>query len=228
MAAQVVINTGVIGLVLPRARPALHELWASAVLFHTMSVAILLPLEWRRTGVQEQCFEAVRVIHFVGIGGIGMSGIAEVLLNLGFSITGSDLRAGESVERLRGLGAVVHIGHRPGNLGDADVLVRSTAVGDDNIEVQAANRVGIPVIRRAEMLAELMRLKHGIAVAGSHGKTTTICWRRAWRWRLDPHIVIGGRLDSLGGTTRAQTANTSSPRPTSPMARSCCSRPRCR
>jgi UDP-N-acetylmuramate--alanine ligase len=145
----------------------------------------------------------VRVIHFIGIGGIGMSGIAEVLLNLGFQVTGSDLKDSATLERLRGLGAVVHIGHDPANVGEADVVVRSTAVREStNPEVLAANEAGIPVIRRAEMLAELMRLKYGIAVAGTHGKTTTTSMLAAClaAGGLDPTVVIGGRLDSLGGT----------------------------
>jgi len=144
----------------------------------------------------------VRVIHFVGIGGIGMSGIAEVLLTLGFGVSGSDLKEGPTVARLRSLGATVHIGHSPQNIGVADVVVRSTAVNLENPEVRAATEQLIPVIRRAEMLAELMRLKHGIAVAGTHGKTTTtsmlsVCLAAGG---LDPTVVIGGRLDSLGGT----------------------------
>jgi len=145
---------------------------------------------------------SVQVIHFVGIGGIGMSGIAEVLLTLGFTVTGSDLRAGPSVQRLQGLGATVHIGHRPENVGVADVVVRSTAVGMDNVEVASAHDAGVPVIRRAEMLAELMRLKYGIAVAGTHGKTTTTSMLATVlaAGGLDPTVVIGGRLDSLGGT----------------------------
>lgn len=144
----------------------------------------------------------VRTIHFVGIGGIGMSGIAEVLLNIGFAVTGSDLREGESVQRLRDMGAVVHIGHRPENIGSADVLVRSTAVTEANIEVAEAHRRLIPVIRRAEMLAELMRLKHGIAIAGTHGKTTTTSMLAAvlGAGGLDPTVVIGGRLDQFGGS----------------------------
>ncbi|MGC6493015.1 MAG: UDP-N-acetylmuramate--L-alanine ligase [Myxococcota bacterium] len=144
----------------------------------------------------------VKTIHFVGIGGIGMSGIAEVLLTLGFAVTGSDLREGESVRRLRALGATVHIGHTPDNLGTSDVVVRSTAVPTSNVEVAAALDKGIPVIRRAEMLAELMRLKHGIAVAGSHGKTTTTSMLAGVLGAagLDPTVVIGGKLDSLGGT----------------------------
>jgi UDP-N-acetylmuramate--alanine ligase len=144
----------------------------------------------------------VRVIHFVGIGGIGMSGIAEVLLTLGFDIHGSDLRAGSSVKRLRKLGATVHIGHDASNVADADVVVRSTAVGVDNAEVRSAIARGIPVIRRAEMLAELMRLKHGLAVAGTHGKTTTTSMLAAClaAGDLDPTVVIGGRFDHLGGS----------------------------
>jgi UDP-N-acetylmuramate--alanine ligase len=144
----------------------------------------------------------VRTVHFVGIGGIGMSGIAEVLLTQGFAVTGSDLRAGPAVLRLRQLGATVHIGHSPDNIGPADVVVRSTAVKLDNPEVMAAREAYIPVIRRAEMLAELMRLKYGIAVAGTHGKTTTTSMLATClaAGGLDPTIVIGGRLDSLGGT----------------------------
>ena len=144
----------------------------------------------------------IRHIHFVGIGGIGMSGIAEVLLTLGFTVTGSDLKVGASVRRLRGLGARVMIGHMPSNVQGADVVVRSTAVGEENPEVQQAHRALVPVIRRAEMLAELMRLKHGIAVAGSHGKTTTTSMLATCLGAggLDPTVVIGGRLDSLGGT----------------------------
>jgi len=144
----------------------------------------------------------VQTIHFVGIGGIGMSGIAEVLLTLGFTVTGSDLRDGAAVARLRGLGATVHIGHAPSNLGDADVVVRSTAVTEANVEIATALDRHIPVIRRAEMLAELMRLKHGVAIAGSHGKTTTTSMLAACMAAgdLDPTVVIGGRLDALGGT----------------------------
>ncbi|MCB9670967.1 MAG: UDP-N-acetylmuramate--L-alanine ligase [Alphaproteobacteria bacterium] len=144
----------------------------------------------------------IRRVHFVGIGGIGMSGIAEVLLTDGFEVTGSDLKEGPTLDRLRERGAVVHIGHRPENIGESDVVVRSTAVDETNPEVAAAHEQGVPVIRRAEMLAELMRLKNGIAVAGTHGKTTTTsmlatCLAEAG---LDPTVVIGGKLDSLGGT----------------------------
>ncbi len=144
----------------------------------------------------------VKAIHFVGIGGIGMSGIAEVLVNLGFTVSGSDIRDSPTVQRLRELGATVHIGHDPGHVGDVDVVVRSTAVKDDNPECRAASGIGIPVIRRAEMLAELMRLKYGIAVAGTHGKTTTTSMLASClaAGGLDPTVVIGGRLDSLGGS----------------------------
>jgi UDP-N-acetylmuramate--alanine ligase len=146
----------------------------------------------------------VRQIHFVGIGGIGMSGIAEVLLNLGYQITGSDMKVGASVKRLRKLGATVHIGHREENLGDSDVLVKSTAVGMDNPEVQAALDAHVPVIRRAEMLAELMRMKHGVAIAGTHGKTTTTSMLATVvaEAGLDPTVVIGGRLNAIGTNAR--------------------------
>jgi len=144
----------------------------------------------------------IRTIHFVGIGGIGMSGIAEVLLTQGFAVTGSDLARGASVQRLESLGATIHIGHAPQNVGQADVVVRSTAVQADNVEIVEARRRLVPVIRRAEMLAELMRLKHGIAIAGTHGKTTTTSMLATvlYAGGLDPTVVIGGRLDSLGGT----------------------------
>ena len=146
----------------------------------------------------------IRHIHFVGIGGTGMNGIAEVLLNQGFEVSGSDLRAGPSVRRLRSLGATVHIGHAPENLGQAQVVVKSTAVKDDNAEVVAAREQQIPVIPRAEMLAELMRMKYGIAVAGTHGKTTTTSMLAVTLGQagLDPTIVIGGRLNAIGSNAR--------------------------
>src|SRR5512137_258498 len=112
-------------------------------------------------------------IHFVGIGGIGMSGIAEVLLNLGYKVSGSDQRQNDSTRRLAGLGGVIATGHAAENIGDCDVVVTSSAIRAGNPEVDAARARGIPVIPRAEMLGELMRMKYGIAVAGSHGKTTT-------------------------------------------------------
>ncbi|MCP4804099.1 MAG: UDP-N-acetylmuramate--L-alanine ligase [Proteobacteria bacterium] len=146
----------------------------------------------------------VRQIHFIGIGGSGMNGIAEVLLNLGFSVSGSDLRVSANVRRLRKLGAVVHIGHAPENLGDADVVVRSTAVGSENAEVRAAIARHTPVIPRAEMLAELMRMKYGVAVAGTHGKTTSTSMlaKILGEGGLDPTIVIGGKLDAIGSNAR--------------------------
>jgi UDP-N-acetylmuramate--alanine ligase len=142
----------------------------------------------------------IRSIHFVGIGGIGMSGIAEVLLAHGFAVSGSDARESETTRRLAELGARIHVGHRAAHVEGADVVVFSSAVARDNEELVAARRLAIPVIPRAEMLAELMRLKDGIAIAGSHGKTTTTSLvatvlREAG---LDPTVVIGGKLNALG------------------------------
>jgi UDP-N-acetylmuramate--alanine ligase len=140
-------------------------------------------------------------VHFVGIGGIGMSGIAEVLLNLGYAVSGSDLHESEATKRLRSLGAQVFVGHQEENLSASpSVVVISTAVKYSNPEVLEARRRQIPVIQRAEMLAELMRMKYGVAVAGSHGKTTTTSMVAAVlsAARLDPTIVIGGRLRMLG------------------------------
>ena len=141
-------------------------------------------------------------VHFVGIGGVGMSGIAEVLLAQGYPVSGSDLKEGGSVQHLRSLGASVAIGHRHGNAADAEVVVTSTAVGEDNPEVAEARRQGVPVIPRAEMLAELMRFKRGVAVAGTHGKTTTtsLVATLLHEGGLDPTMVIGGRLNSITGT----------------------------
>ncbi|HEX3036873.1 MAG TPA: UDP-N-acetylmuramate--L-alanine ligase [Thermodesulfobacteriota bacterium] len=141
----------------------------------------------------------IKKIHFVGIGGIGMSGIAEVLINMGYTVTGSDLDRSKTVERLERLGAKVFIGHSTENVGNSDVVVMSSAVREDNPEVIAAIYRKIPVIRRAEMLAELMRLKYGIAVAGSHGKTTTTSMISAVLsfGGLDPTIVVGGRVKTL-------------------------------
>ena len=112
-------------------------------------------------------------IHFVGIGGAGMCGIAEVLRNQGYEVSGSDAAASPALERLRGLGVAVHLGHRAGNVAGADVVVASSAVTAENVEIAAARERRIPVVPRAEMLAEIMRFRHGIAVAGTHGKTTT-------------------------------------------------------
>jgi UDP-N-acetylmuramate--alanine ligase len=144
-------------------------------------------------------------VHFVGIGGIGMSGIAEVLLTLGYSVSGSDLHESEATRRLRSLGAQVFVGHREANLSaDPSVVVISTAVKFSNPEVLEARRRQIPVIPRAEMLAELMRMKYGIAVAGSHGKTTTTSMISSVlsAGGLDPTVVIGGRVRSLGTNAR--------------------------
>src|SRR5437867_691182 len=145
-----------------------------------------------------------RRIHFVGIGGSGMSGIAEVLINMGYRVTGSDLEEGPVVQRLRGLGGVVTRGHGKENVGDADVVVISSAVKADNPEVVEARRRQVPVIPRAEMLAELMRLKYGVAIAGSHGKTTTTSMvaQLLSGAGLDPTIIIGGRLGMLGSNAK--------------------------
>ncbi len=143
-------------------------------------------------------------VHFVGIGGIGMSGIAEVLLNLGYTVSGSDLVASDITQRLQRLGAQVAVGHRQENLGQADVVVFSSAVRADNPELAEARRRKIPVIPRAEMLAELMRMKRGVAVAGSHGKTTTTSLLASVLAEAgqDPTMVIGGKLNSLGTNAR--------------------------
>ncbi|MCK4667591.1 UDP-N-acetylmuramate--L-alanine ligase [Candidatus Dependentiae bacterium] len=144
-------------------------------------------------------FLGIKNIHFVGIGGSGMCGIAEILHNLGFKVTGSDLSESETVAHLRELGIPVFIGHSEKNLGDAEVLVKSTAVPETNPEIQEGFRKKIPVIRRAEMLGELMRLKEGIAVAGTHGKTTTTSMVATIMHfaKLDPTIIIGGRLSLI-------------------------------
>ena len=146
----------------------------------------------------------IRHIHFVGIGGIGMSGIAEVLLNLGYTVSGSDISKTDITERLISLGATVLYEHRSSNLGDAGVVVASTAVKDDNPEVVEARGRNIPVIPRAEMLAELLKMKFSIAVSGCHGKTTTtsIISTVLAYGGLDPTMVIGGRLDSIGSNAR--------------------------
>ncbi len=143
-------------------------------------------------------------VHFVGIGGVGMSGLAEVLLSLGYRVTGSDIRFGESAHRLADLGAVVFEGHAAKHVRDADVVVVSSAIGAANPEVAAAAERQLPIIPRAEMLAELMRMKFAIAVAGSHGKTTTTSMIAALLEHagLDPTVVIGGRVARLGGGAR--------------------------
>jgi len=149
-------------------------------------------------------FAKIQRIHFVGIGGIGMSGIAEVLLNLGYKISGSDLKTSAVTERLASLGAQTFEGHAAANITGADVVVTSSAISMDNPEVAEARRLHIPVIPRAEMLAELMRLKYGIAIAGMHGKTTTTSMVAAVlaAGGLDPTVVVGGRVDALGSNAR--------------------------
>ncbi|MGH9768934.1 MAG: UDP-N-acetylmuramate--L-alanine ligase [Blastocatellia bacterium] len=149
-------------------------------------------------------FKKYQHIHFVGIGGIGMSGIAEVLLNLGYHISGSDAKLSPITARLRGLGAKIFEGHSAENIDGAQVVVTSTAVRADNPEVVEAVRRQVPVIPRAEMLAELMRLKYGIAIAGSHGKTTTTSMVAIVLGRagLDPTIVVGGRINTIGSNAK--------------------------
>jgi UDP-N-acetylmuramate--alanine ligase len=149
-------------------------------------------------------FHKIERIHFVGIGGIGMSGIAEVLLNLGFTVTGSDLRKTDTTDRLEKLGAKIFSGHKKENVQDVDVVVISSAVKQDNPEIQRAKEYFIPVIQRAEMLAELMRMKFSIAVAGAHGKTTTtsIVSTILGYAGMDPTCVIGGKLNSLGSNAK--------------------------
>jgi UDP-N-acetylmuramate--alanine ligase len=147
-------------------------------------------------------FGKIKRIHFVGVGGIGMSGIAELLLNLGYQVSGSDLKTSSVTRRLAQLGGDIFIGHRKDNMEGADVVVYSSAVPADNPELMGAREKYVPVIPRAEMLAELMRLKYGIAVAGAHGKTTTTTMIASilTTGNLDPTIVIGGRLDIWGGS----------------------------
>ena len=146
----------------------------------------------------------VRHIHFVGIGGSGMSGIAEVLANLGYQVSGSDLAENPATRRLKGLGAKVSLGHKAQNINGADAVVVSSAVRGDNPEVVAARERRIPVVPRALMLAELMRLKQGVAIAGTHGKTTTTSLVASVlaEGGLDPTFVIGGRLNAAGTNAR--------------------------
>src|SRR6266700_4102255 len=149
-------------------------------------------------------FAKIQRIHFVGVGGIGMSGIAEVLLNLGYKISGSDLKQSAVTDRLKVLGAIVSEGHSAENVVGAEVVVTSSAINAGNPEVEEARRLHVPVIQRAEMLAELMRLKYGIAIAGMHGKTTTTSMVAAVlaAGGLDPTVVVGGRVDAMGSNAR--------------------------
>ena len=146
----------------------------------------------------------VRHVHFVGVGGIGMSGLAEILRTLEFDVSGSDLKEGETTRRLARLGVRIDVGHRAGNVKNADVVVYSSAISPENPEMVEAHALGIPVITRAEMLAELMRVKYGVAIAGSHGKTTTTSLvatvLRAAGY--DPTVVVGGRMAALGSNAR--------------------------
>jgi UDP-N-acetylmuramate--alanine ligase len=145
--------------------------------------------------------------HFIGIGGIGMSGIAEILLNQNMKVSGSDLRRSSVTDRLAALGAIIYEGHEAGHIGGATVVVTSSAVRPDNPEVLEARARKIPVIQRAEMLAELMRLKYGIAIAGMHGKTTTTSMVASvlTAGGLDPTVVVGGRVDAMGSNARLGT-----------------------
>jgi len=152
-------------------------------------------------------FTTTQHAHFIGIGGIGMSGIAEILLNLGMKVSGSDLRRGPMTDRLAQLGATIYEGHDAAHITDATVVVTSSAVSTTNPEVLEAHARKIPVIQRAEMLAELMRLKYGIAIAGMHGKTTTTSMVASvlTAGGLDPTVVVGGRVDALGSNARLGT-----------------------
>ena len=152
-------------------------------------------------------FTTAQHAHFIGIGGIGMSGIAEILLSLGVRVSGSDLRRGPVTDRLATLGATIYEGHEAAHVGDATVVVTSSAVSPLNPEVLEAHALKIPVIQRAEMLAELMRLKYGIAIAGMHGKTTTTSMVASvlTAGGLDPTVVFGGRVDALGSNARLGT-----------------------
>lgn len=149
-------------------------------------------------------FAKIQRIHFVGIGGIGMSGIAEIMLNLGYKISGSDLKRSSVTDHLKSLGAKVFEGHAAENIAGSEVVVTSSAITPSNPEVLEAHKLHVPVIQRAEMLAELMRLKYGIAIAGMHGKTTTTSMVAAVlaAGGLDPTIVVGGRVDSMGSNAR--------------------------
>jgi UDP-N-acetylmuramate--alanine ligase len=150
--------------------------------------------------VVKKKYHKLKHIHMIGIGGTGMNGIAEVLLNLSYKVSGSDMQENEATRRLARLGAEVHIGHRTEQIEGCDVVVISSAITEENVEVQEARRQKIPIIPRAEMLAELMRMKHGIAVAGSHGKTSTTSMiaEVLEAGGFDPTIIVGGRLNTIG------------------------------
>jgi UDP-N-acetylmuramate--alanine ligase len=170
-------------------------------------MAKALPLISVNLILHRPMFATSQHAHFIGIGGIGMSGIAEILLNLGMKVSGSDLRRGPVTDRLAQLGATIYEGHSAANVTGATVVVTSSAVTAANPEVQEAHARKIPVIQRAEMLAELMRLKYGIAIAGMHGKTTTTSMVASvlTAGGLDPTVVVGGRVDALGSNARLGT-----------------------
>ncbi|GLQ50707.1 UDP-N-acetylmuramate--L-alanine ligase [Dyella flava] len=161
----------------------------------------------RRLLAHEDLMSTFRRVHFIGIGGVGMSGIAEVLHNLGYAVSGSDRSESPTALRLRGLGIDVHIGHAAAHIGDADVVVTSSAIKSDNPELVAAREARIPVIPRAEMLGELMRFRRGVAIAGTHGKTTTTSLVASVlaEANYDPTFVIGGQLNAAGANARLGT-----------------------
>ncbi|WP_196157049.1 UDP-N-acetylmuramate--L-alanine ligase [Reinekea sp. G2M2-21] len=162
----------------------------------------------QKTGFPIPEMRRIKRIHFIGIGGVGMCGIAEVLLNQGYQISGSDLKNSATVERLQSIGVDVFIGHRESNVVGSDVVVVSSAVDSSNEEIRWALASRVPVVRRAEMLAELMRYRHGIAIAGTHGKTTTTSLMTAVmsRGELDPTFIIGGKLNSAGSNAKLGTS----------------------
>ncbi|CAG1771597.1 partial UDP-N-acetylmuramate--alanine ligase, partial [uncultured bacterium] len=151
----------------------------------------------------------IKKIHFIGVGGSGMNGIAEVLVNMGYKVTGSDLAESETTKRLRGLGITIFVGHREENVIGSDCVVYSSAVRKENPEIREATSRQIPIIPRAEMLAELMRMKYGIAIAGTHGKTTTTSMVSMIlaAAHMDPTIVTGGKLNSLGANAKLGTGD---------------------
>ena len=158
-----------------------------------------------RLRAHDDFMSTFRQVHFIGIGGVGMSGIAEVLHNLGYAVSGSDRSNSPTAQRLASLGIVVHVGHAAEHIGDADVVVTSSAIKAENPELQAARAARIPVVPRAEMLGELMRFRRGIAIAGTHGKTTTTSLAASVlaEANYDPTFVIGGQLNAAGEIGRA-------------------------
>jgi len=149
-------------------------------------------------------FRKSKKMHFIGIGGVGMSGIAEILINLGYVVSGSDLGISDNTKRLESLGAKIYIGHHSSNVNEYNVIVTSTAIDETNAEIIEAKRRKIPIIHRSEMLAELVRLKHGIGVAGTHGKTTTSSMLAyvLFHGGINPTAVIGGKVLNFGSNAR--------------------------